>query len=807
MNIVDLLIDTYEKAESYTLHAAPCYQLLLRKRGFNYLKKSIKLAEKLNRRDILAFSESMYGILYYFNAKWQKCERYLKSSIKNYQSIGDNSSQIMCMEHLWRLQMMKGNLTAAKTQMNATVKMCQEVNENHFFMTTLAAEYYLDILRGNQPDSKKLHEIEQFTQKVSSHLSITHVGIYLISADLLQGNITRAHERILELVPIIKRNVNSEYNVPLLELNGELLIKKLLQNDDKSSSECKKLRRSFIKNWIVVAFSSMFYPAYRGTMWRQIAWYFFDIGNHWVAEKLFKSSFKNFHKYDMKYEKARSLRDYGLFLNELNYPGLARDQFDAAYVLFQSCDAVLEMNNLKSKVSSHVIRPAFEIVDNNSFQHSKENSNQIRFDTILEVSSSMSQINELPVLLEQILTSLIKSTGAQYGCFLLKTQQGEMKTALLKDFTGKDLCQEDVIISQSIIEKTEIKKQVVLVKGSDTENYRNSTNDHARIRSVLCTPLYRENNYMGCVYLGNDKVAGLFSESAVKTAQILSAQASILMENAFLLQKYIQLNQELDNKVKQQTRDMLEKNRQLELTNLKLVESERMKGILSGTLVHDIKNYAAGIEGNLQYLSRRLTGDMKIRRILDVVGETCADIVSLASNLLDIAKMDEGKLIVRTERLSSEYIESMAEKFLKNPLFEEKDISPRILPSLCTFTIDVDVYLLERIFQNIFSNAAKYVPRSGKVELSFHKNDNNVEICFFNSGIPIPDKEKEVLFGKYARLDNRQSQYSKGLGLFFCRMVMNAHKGRIWVETNELGNYFKISFPHSVAMLLQNTGS
>jgi signal transduction histidine kinase/tetratricopeptide (TPR) repeat protein len=805
MNIVDILVDTYEKAESFTLHAVPCYQLLLRKRGFDHLKKSVRIAEKLNRRDVLAFSESMYAILYYFTADWLKSEKYLKASIKNYQSIGDNSSQLICMEHIWRLHMMKGDFTAAKAQMGATIEMCQDVNENHFFITTKAAQYYLNILLGNQPDRKSLQEIEQLTHKISSHLSVTHVGIYLISADLLQGNIPRAYERISELLPKAKRNVNSEYSVPLLDIHGELILKKLMGNDNRK--EEKKLRKEFLKNWFVLAFSSISYPAYRGTMWRQMAWYSLNIGNHWLADKLFKRSIKKFHKYDMKYEKAKSLRDYGLFLNETNSPGFARDQFDAAYVLFQSCNAVLEVNNIKSKVSSHVIRPDFETVGNSPFSHAKENSNLIRFDTLLEVSTSMPQINELSVLREKILSSLIKSTGAQYGCFLTKTQAGEMKIELLKDFTGKDLRQEDVIISQSIIEKTEIQKQVVLEKGSDTASYRNGSNEQVRGRSVLCTPLYRENNYMGCVYLGNDKVAGLFSENAVKTAQIISAQASCSMAIIYLSQDCIQLKQDRDNKVKQQTHDMREKNHQLELINLKLVESERMKGILSGTLVHDIKNYAAGIEGNLQYLSRRLTGDMKIRRILDVVGETCADIVSLASNLLDIAKMDEGKLIVRTERLSSEYIESMAEKFLKNPLFEEKDISPRILPSLCNFTIDVDVYLLERIFQNIFSNAAKYVPRSGKVELSFHKNEKNVEICFFNSGIPIPDKEKEVLFEKYARLDNRQSQYSKGLGLFFCRMVMNAHKGRIWVETDELGNYFKLSFPHSAVMMLQNTGS
>jgi hypothetical protein len=167
-------------------------------------------------------------------------------------------------------------------------------------------------------------------------------------------------------------------------------------------------------------------------------------------------------------------------------------------------------------VSSHVIRPDFETVGNSPFSHAKENSNLIRFDTLLEVSTSMPQINELSVLREKILSSLIKSTGAQYGCFLTKTQAGEMKIELLKDFTGKDLRQEDVIISQSIIEKTEIQKQVVLEKGSDTASYRNGSNEQVRGRSVLCTPLYRENNYMGCVYLGNDKVAGLFSEKAVQ---------------------------------------------------------------------------------------------------------------------------------------------------------------------------------------------------------------------------------------------------------------------------------------------------
>jgi signal transduction histidine kinase len=67
-------------------------------------------------------------------------------------------------------------------------------------------------------------------------------------------------------------------------------------------------------------------------------------------------------------------------------------------------------------------------------------------------------------------------------------------------------------------------------------------------------------------------------------------------------------------------------------------------------------------------------------------------------------------------------------------------------------------------------------------------------ICCFNSGAPIAAEDKNVLFDKYARVESKSSQYSKGLGLFFSKMVMNAHSGRIWLDTDETGNYFKLSF-------------
>ena len=137
---------------------------------------------------------------------------------------------------------------------------------------------------------------------------------------------------------------------------------------------------------------------------------------------------------------------------------------------------------------------------------------------------------------------------------------------------------------------------------------------------------------------------------------------------------------------------------------------------------------------------------------------------------LDIAKMDEGKLVVRAEKLDISYVQAIAEKFSINTLFEEKGIQPVIIPAKEKFTIYADVYLLERVLQNLFSNAAKYVPRHGKVEMHFEVGEKENLICFYNSGMAIPEKEREILFEK-CPIEHHHSQYSV-LGLF----LQNGHE-------------------------------
>jgi K+-sensing histidine kinase KdpD len=166
--------------------------------------------------------------------------------------------------------------------------------------------------------------------------------------------------------------------------------------------------------------------------------------------------------------------------------------------------------------------------------------------------------------------------------------------------------------------------------------------------------------------------------------------------------------------------------------------------------------------------------------------------------------MEEGKLNVKKEFLRLENLLEMLEPYNNNGIFSERKMSIEVKLPAEPFAIEADGYLLGRILQNLFSNALKYSLNGGTIILEFSPGPLENIISFFSSGSPIPDENKETVFEKYGRLDDEHSAYSKGLGLFFCRMVMNAHGGRIWLDTAPNGNFFKLSFKTPADFMLDN---
>ena len=277
-------------------------------------------------------------------------------------------------------------------------------------------------------------------------------------------------------------------------------------------------------------------------------------------------------------------------------------------------------------------------------------------------------------------------------------------------------------------------------------------------------------------------------------AKILNEQlTAALAEKARLSETLQDLNSNLERKVAEQTSDIRSKNEILVKTNVQLRESERMKDLLTGTLVHDIKNHIFSIASDVRALNDIEGFTQDDHEILVHTSSACSSAMSLTANMLDIGKMEEGRLVIELEPVDFPRIQTMFSRYVQNVFFKEKKITVRVDPPDFDLTFDADHYLLERVIQNLLTNAAMYTPEGGEVRISFAKP---AAMAVFNSGEPIPEKYRGTLFEKYARVNSDSSKYAKGLGLFFCGLVMSAHGGSIELECGKEGNCFVLRFRH-----------
>ncbi|MBN1759441.1 MAG: protein kinase, partial [Chitinispirillaceae bacterium] len=132
LNLADRLIDSAERAESYSFHQICVFQIYMKRRARRYLKKATRIAAKIRRVDVRAFAESFGGLVRYCNAHWRESERLLNNSIDVFRSIGDVNNQIISSEHLWKIAFLIKPFKNSVEQMNRTIDLCKRVNDKYF---------------------------------------------------------------------------------------------------------------------------------------------------------------------------------------------------------------------------------------------------------------------------------------------------------------------------------------------------------------------------------------------------------------------------------------------------------------------------------------------------------------------------------------------------------------------------------------------------------------------------------------------------------------------------------------------------
>jgi len=207
----------------------------------------------------------------------------------------------------------------------------------------------------------------------------------------------------------------------------------------------------------------------------------------------------------------------------------------------------------------------------------------------------------------------------------------------------------------------------------------------------------------------------------------------------------------------------------------KITELTDFKDEVTQMLVHDLKNPL----NVLMNIPKNINTEEKeeIRKNLEY------QMLNLVMNILDVKKYAEAELKIYPVKLSlSLIIEKVIN--LQNFVIKQKNITISHI-KLFDFSVKADEELVERIFSNIFINAIKYTPNNGKIKISYEQIHNNfVKIIIEDSGSAIPAEDLKNIFEKYKQTGTK-IKYSTGLGLTFCKIAVEKHRGKIHIEANK----------------------
>lgn len=212
---------------------------------------------------------------------------------------------------------------------------------------------------------------------------------------------------------------------------------------------------------------------------------------------------------------------------------------------------------------------------------------------------------------------------------------------------------------------------------------------------------------------------------------------------------------------------------------------QEQKDELVELVVHDLKSPLASILASGAYLAERPgLDDDGVEAATDIV-RSAESMHRMVMDLLDVGRSEEGALPMHTAPLDvGAFLREVGAAVAVRAKTRGQAIE---VVTDAPGMIEADRDLLWRVMENLVDNCLKYAPSGEKVTLSARARDHLCEIRVSDRGPGVPEAYREKIFEKYARLDadaNRHARSSRGLGLLFCRLAVEAHGGRIRVEQN-----------------------
>ena len=413
--------------------------------------------------------------------------------------------------------------------------------------------------------------------------------------------------------------------------------------------------------------------------------------------------------------------------------------------------AYLELNDAKRKITD---------------QREIYKSNYENVKILSEIGADIASNLSLDSIIERVyknVNELLPAESFSFGVFNPITRTLDFHVGVEKGIRGGNYSYSIDSDQDRLAVKCFHKKGTVLTNNlhQDYPNYPPAV--HGEIPdSVIYVPLISKNSVIGAVNVSSFQ-KDAYTGYHVSVLQNLSVFISIAVENA---KAYEQIDKSLSQ----------------------LRELDEFKESMTAMIVHDFKN-------SLNTVINFSEGKPTERR-MQGIRQAGQFMLNMVMNILDVQKFEETSPNLSLANYPVSRLLKHGVRQLTY-MMEQKSIELNVQQDKA-YEVRIDHDLIVRVIVNILSNAIKYSPQNGTVSIFIASSNGQVEVAIKDEGPGIPEDKLQTIFDKYSQVEARKEGVARstGIGLTFCKMVIEAHKGSIWAESSEnRGSEFFFTLP------------
>ena len=417
-----------------------------------------------------------------------------------------------------------------------------------------------------------------------------------------------------------------------------------------------------------------------------------------------------------------------------------------------------------------------------------------RLRILYNVSRTISSTLELKQILAAVTENLTSVSQIDRCALWLADKEGsELSVVASQGIDGEKLTGAYLLVDEdrSVVTRAFKARQLQLVSQADA-----SEEVLAPLfpqRALLAVPLPGEDRPVGVISVDSLTKGRPLETAVIEMVQSIADQAGVALHNTRLYEELVQLNQHLDQRVRERTEELARLNRDL-------AKLDRKKSDFVAIAAHELKTPLTLVQGYAEMLAeegiQNMSASMLERQMSGIVNGVDR-LRTIVEDIIDVSLIDTEILALNLEPISLFHVvDRIYRDWIKVAKGRHQTIQLTDFGDLPY--VEADALRLHQVFDNIIGNAIKYTADGGQIEITARQLEAQddqpsfVEVVVSDTGVGIDLEEQERIFDKFYRIESPELHSSSktrfmgagpGLGLTIAKGIVEAHGGRIWVES------------------------